>query len=142
MAQEHRSKEPSQTVTSPHFRTKQHREEKGQATGTLCLSTRSAPAQKEIASRKLQSSPRLDGNCQVSTTLQEQRTQELSQRTVSRRHITKSNQGLERQASGTLCPTNQRVLAQDEVVRPHERVATPQAIWETEPYGRKPTDQN
>ena len=67
---------------------------------------------------------------------------ELSQTSVSRRHRTKSHHGLDRQASGTLCPTNQRILVQDEVVRPHESVATAQAIWETEPYSSKPTDQS
>ena len=52
-----------------------------------------------------------------------------------------STQGMERQATGTLGLSTQRVLAQDEIGRSHASVATPSEM-ETEPNSGKPKAQN
>ena len=63
-------------------------------------------------------------------TPQEQRSQRTEPNISQLKAQNQVKPGIRKTGLRPLCPTNQRVLAQDEVVRPHESLATPQAIRE------------
>ena len=74
--QEQRSKELSQTAASLRFRTKPPREEKDRPQAHYIFQPKGYQCRKRQPGHKqLQPSPRLDGNCQASTTPQGQRRQ-------------------------------------------------------------------
>ena len=129
--QEQRSKELSQTAASLRFRTKQPREEKDRPQAHYVFQLKGYQRRKRQPGHKqLRSSFRLDSNCQASTTPQGQHRQGTEPHISQPKAQNQVKPGTKKNRPKAHCPSTQRVLAQDEVVKPHASVATPQARWE------------